>query len=376
MRNSSVIPVLRPALPSADEIFPYLKLIDSSRHYTNSGPLLQQLEEKLACHFGVEVAEIATASNATLALSQALRATGAATGSLCIMPSWTFVATAAAAVWAGLEPYFIDVDPETWLITPDDVRKAAAGRPVGAVIVVSAFGAPLELADWNDFTRTSGIPVVVDAAAGFDGFRFSGAHNSTLPIVVSLHATKVFGVGEGGVVFVKNAALAKRIRAFGNFGFDGSRNASLPGVNAKMSEYAAAVGLAHFALWPETRKRWDALTSAFAEEVRRIPQLRLAPGFGSGWVSSFGLVELPPFVSATALAKSLAEHGIETRQWWGEGCHLQTAYQGFGHPSLPTTHRLARQVLGLPFWLGLGRKDIRFIFQALEEALQLELHNV
>src|SRR3989442_687951 len=115
MQSANVIPVLRPLLRTAGEILPYLEAIDAGRWYTNSGPLLQQFEGRLAEHFGVETTELVTASNATLAIAQSLRAMGAPAGSLCVMPSWTFVATAAAAVWAGLEPYFIDVDPGTWL---------------------------------------------------------------------------------------------------------------------------------------------------------------------------------------------------------------------------------------------------------------------
>jgi dTDP-4-amino-4,6-dideoxygalactose transaminase len=369
-KHAFSLPVLRPLLPTADKIFPYLQAIDEVRWYTNAGPRLEQFERRLAGHFGVDASEIVTSGNATLAIAQSLRAVGAPPGSVCVMPSWTFVATAAAAIWAGLEPHFVDVDRGSWAIRPEDILDVAAKRSVGAAVVVSAFGAPLDVDAWHEFSRTSGIPVVVDAAAGFDAFRLNRLGHNGLPIVVSLHATKVFGVGEGSVVIVRDAALAKKIRAFGNFGFAESRNAYLQGVNAKMSEYTAAVGLAHLDQWPESRERWDALTSAFVDEVNRMPQLRLAPAFGDGWVSSFGLVELPPTISATAVADLLAQRGVETRRWWGEGCHRQTAYQHYEHSSLPRTEYLSRQVLGLPFWLGLGRQDVRLLFQALDDALR------
>jgi dTDP-4-amino-4,6-dideoxygalactose transaminase len=242
-------------------------------------------------------------------------------------------------------------------------------RQVGAVVVVSAFGAPLDLQRWDTFSRESGIPVVVDAAAGFDSFRSRGEREATVPVVVSLHATKVFGVGEGAVVLTGDQALANNIRAYSNFGFHGSRNADVQGVNAKMPEYAAATGLAQLDRWAETRSRWDALTSAFTEEVRGRPQLRLSPSFGEGWVSCYGLVELPASVSANEAIEVLARHGVEARKWWADGCHRHTAYGDVDHSPLPTTEYLGQQVVGLPFWPGLSRSAVHFVFQALDDAL-------
>jgi dTDP-4-amino-4,6-dideoxygalactose transaminase len=368
-RRTVEIPVLRPLLPTVDEMIPYLRRMDASRWYTNYGPLVQLFETRLADHFGVANSNLTTASNATLAIAQSLRALGAPSGSLCVMPAWTFVATAAAAVWAGLNPFFIDVEPGTWLITPEDIRKVAAGRHVGAAVVVSAFGAPLDLHDWDVFSQDTGIPVVVDAAAGFDSFQVRDGRQAAVPVVISLHATKVFGIGEGAVVLTGDAALAKSIRAYGNFGFHGSRDAGLQGVNAKMPEFAAAAGLAQFDRWAETRERWYELTSAFVEEVQARPHLRFAPGFGKGWVSSFGLIELPSPVSADGITEILARHGVETRKWWGEGCHRQTAYQNCDRSLLPNTEILGNQVLGLPFWLGLRREEMRLVFRVLDSAL-------
>ena len=144
-------PILRPLLPTAEKLLPYLQQIDGNRWYTNYGPLVQRFEASLAKHFQVGPNELTTSTNATLALSQTLLARGVTAGSACVMPAWTFVATPAAAIWAGLEPYFVDVDAATWLITPDHVREVMLTRKVGAVIVVSAFGAPLDLGTWDDF---------------------------------------------------------------------------------------------------------------------------------------------------------------------------------------------------------------------------------
>lgn len=363
-------PVLRPRLPTADKLHPYLKRIDAARWYTNGGPVLREFEQKLANHFGVSNPCLVTSSNATLAISQALRAVALQAGGVCVMPSWTFVASAAAAVWAGLEPHFIDVAEESWTIRPEDVLRLSKERPISAVLVVASFGAPLDLGAWDEFTRQSGIPVVVDAAGGFDAYRAQGGGwESEAPVVISLHATKVFGVGEGAAVIVKNPALAERIARFGNFGFQASRNAELPGTNAKMTEYSAAIGLAQLDEWPVTRETWRRLTDAFVHEVGRVDGLRLAPQFGDGWVSSFGMVQFDEGIRAEDVSAFLGGEGIETRQWWSKGCHCQPAYNEYPQSPLSVTNKLGQQVLGLPFWLGLEADDIMSIVTVLEEAI-------
>ncbi|MFP3553219.1 DegT/DnrJ/EryC1/StrS family aminotransferase [Paraburkholderia sp. SIMBA_049] len=370
MRTPIRFPVLKPLLPTADKLLPHIQEIDENRWYTNYGPLVQRFEARLSEHFAVAANELTTSANATLALSQTLLALEADIGTACVMPSWTFVATPAAAIWAGLEPCFVDVDPATWVITPEQVRRVAQTRRVGAVIVVSAFGAPLNLAAWDEFSSSTGIPVVIDAAAGFDGFGGCGRALGRTPVVVSLHATKVSGIGEGAAVVTRDHKLASTIRSLGNFGFDGSRDAIVRGTNAKMSEYTAAIGLAFLSEWPARRARWSELTDTFAHEVKSIPELKLAPGFNEGWVSSYGLVELPAWISADTVMRELSQWGVETRQWWGKGCHRHAAYQNCSAASLDETDRLGRQTLGLPFWLGMTNADVREIFTVFKQILR------
>src|SRR5882757_714779 len=116
------LPVMRPKLPSAPRLVRYLDAIDSSRIYSNFGPLVRSFEDRLAERYDLATGGVTTVANATLGLTLALAAQGAKPGTLCIMPAWTFVASAHAAVNAGLTPYFMDVDPDTWSL---DVSAAA-----------------------------------------------------------------------------------------------------------------------------------------------------------------------------------------------------------------------------------------------------------
>ena len=368
--RSVLYPLLRPKLPTAEKLLPYLQRIDQNGWYTNHGPMLQEFEAQLAEHFQLKVEQLATCANATLAIAQTLKALDVEDGSLCIKPSWTFVAPPAAAKWASLEPYFVDVDPETWLISPESVRDLARTRNVGAVVVVSAFGAPVDLGPWEALTRDTGIPVVIDAAAGFDSFTPYAQWNTPIPVIISMHASNESGSGEGALVLCSDAALAKQISAFGNFGFSGGRQSSVAGANTKMSEYVAATGLAFMTEWPLRRKEWSELTAWFATELSATAGVRASPGFGNGWISSYGLIELQGGISSDEMQKCLRQEGIESRHWWAKGCHSQPAYSSCEKGPLTHTERLAETVLGLPFWRGMTQDDVTTIFQSIRRIMR------
>src|SRR5439155_11936403 len=191
MSRTPLYPVGRPRLPDAAALTPYLREIDANRYYSNYGPLVQRFQERLtaATRFvGDDAGVVVTCANATLGLAAALIAHGVRTGDLCVMPAWTFVASPLAARLAGMTPYFGDVDEADWTLTPAAAERAVAAAPgrVGAVMVVAPFGRPVEAAPWDDFAKATGLPVVIDAAAGFDTVEAGKA-----AVVVSLHATKV-----------------------------------------------------------------------------------------------------------------------------------------------------------------------------------------
>src|SRR5262245_61981348 len=142
-----MIPVQRPRLPTAERLLPYLRRIDAARWYTNQGPLVNALEERLAALIGAATGCVAVQANGTLSLTLALKAFGAPPGALCLTPSWTFVATVAAISAANMVPYFVDVDRATWALTPEAVQSVLGEVVnVGAVMVVSPFGAPIDCA--------------------------------------------------------------------------------------------------------------------------------------------------------------------------------------------------------------------------------------
>lgn len=357
------IPVLRPRLPRAEALLPWLRRIDQARIYSNFGPLSDAFSHRVADHLGTARGTILPLANATLGLTAGLMAAGAKPGTLCALPAFTFAASAHAVIAAGLVPWLLDVAEDNWQLTPGAVERALADAPgpVGAVMPVCPFGQPVDWAAWSEFHRRTGLPVVIDAAAGFDGVRAS-----PLPAVVSLHATKALGVGEGGLVVCSDPDRLDQIRRRINFGFLGSRTAGVAALNAKMSEYHAAIGLAALAEWPETRAALARVQGGLRQRLERIG-LGCPAGLGGDWVSTTFCLRLPR--DAVAVAETLAARGIETRRWWNDGLHRHPAFAACPRRPLPVTEALAARVLGLPCFVDLDEASLDAIAEALAAAL-------
>ncbi|MGA0601680.1 aminotransferase class I/II-fold pyridoxal phosphate-dependent enzyme [Caulobacter sp. KR2-114] len=354
----------RPQLPTAQALAPYLRRIDEARWYSNFGPLLTAFEARLAARFAPGT-EIVTCANATQGLALCLQALSLPPGSLCAIPAYTFVATAHAVAAAGLTPWLLDVDPQNWTLQPHAVRAALAGAPgpVSAVIVVAPFGLMPDLAPWLALRAETGIAVVVDAAAAFDAL-----NAAPLPAVVSLHATKALGIGEGGFLATEDADLARRVRELTSFGFRGARESQMPATNAKLSEYAAAVGLAALDAWPHDRLRWLRAARGLRAAMTHLPQVVFQEGWGLSWATSVCCVRLPDG-AADAVARDLAAAGVETRAWWGRGCHTHPAFAGCPRGDLTQTDRLGSAVLGLPFRVDLDHAQTGRIAAALAQSV-------
>ncbi len=369
-RAEATLPLCRPKLPEPSRYLPLLEEMQRSGWYSNFGPLERRLAEKLASMFGLPDGCAHPAASGTAALVAAIKAVALPDRPRCLMPSWSYVATAAAARATGLEPQFADVNAETWALDPSSIATRRDLAQIGAIVVVAPFGAPLDIAAWEGVRAQTGIPVVVDAAAAF-GTLCAGHGNGIqmpagrLPTVVSLHATKTLAIGEGGLILDADPAMVAPLRAHLNFGFFGTREARWPGVNGKLSELAAAVGLAALDEWTNTSGEWVSAIQhyrtremAFAQHGRLITPPNDVPG------STIQLLSASAAASSDAEAR-LASAGIQTCRWWGGGCHVQPAYQDCPADPLPVTESLGARALGLPLWRGLGSNEVDRVLHAL-----------
>ena len=189
------IPIFKPLLPTHDQLAPYLAKIDHTRWYSNYGPLVQQLEQRFIQHYSSHASpdvskslpHVVSVSNATVGLTLTLQALDLPKNSYCIVPSWTFVASALAIQNAGLTPLFVDIDPQTWCPNPDLVRELVQhhGAQISSLMVVVPFGAPIHTQMWEKLAQSLNIQLIFDAAAAFDTWKLTDS-----PAVLSLHGQR------------------------------------------------------------------------------------------------------------------------------------------------------------------------------------------
>ncbi len=315
---------------------------------------------------GLDPSGAVATSSGTAGLVAALKARAPSPG-LCLMPAWTFAATPAAAVMAGLTPYFLDVDPESWALDPAQVVEQAKTLAPAAILAVIPFGSPFDAEAWAMVERHSGAPVVIDAAAAFDALTSDAGPVGAVPTIVSLHATKAVGCGEGGVVLSRDRDLAARVRRLTNFGFGEERLAVEQGFNGKMSEYHAAVGLAALDAWPERRGEWCAVKQRLRAGLAGLDGLALGPDARTDVaVSTFNVLTDQ---TAEALKLRLAAEGVMTLRWWSVGCADHPAFESCPRGPLPITRHLADHVLGLPLFPDMGADEAARVIGAVSKTL-------
>jgi dTDP-4-amino-4,6-dideoxygalactose transaminase len=321
-------------------------------HLTNDGPFVRRLEEEIArLH---DVRHCVALANATLAQILLLKAMGLESGEV-IVPSFTFVATAHACLWQGLRPVFADVEPETLTLDPADCARRVTSRTVG-LVATHIFGNLADTEALARFSHTRGIFPAFDAAHAFDcdrgGVRPGGFD---APEFLSFHATKAFGTFEGGAVLTRDGALAERLRHLRNFGFRGFDDVTWLGINAKMCEAAAAMGLASLPDFPARRERFAAAHAGYAATFAGVPGLRILPVGTRGRTNYryFAMfVEEAEFgLSRDALYEALWRENVLARRYFHPGCHRMAFYRERNAPPSPplaVTEAACERILCLP----------------------------
>jgi len=353
----SELHVLIPDLPDTEALLPWLRRIDRARRYTNAGPLLDEFETGVAATFDPpgDIGVAAVASGTT-ALDLALAALELPPGGRVLLPALTFPATALAVLRCGLQPVLADVDRASWTLTPEIASAAHATAAVDAVLPVAAYGMPLPVDAWSRFRELTGLAVLFDAAAAFGNQRLP----DRIPVVFSLHATKPFGIGEGGLVVCRDAGFIARVQRLGNFGFDAGVIVAAGGGNGKLSEYHAAVGLAQLARWPALAARRIQLWDRYRKDLAQLGD-RAAAQAGPGCAPAMLVLRLPS--AAQRIREALAEIGIGTRRWYCPPLHRHPALadlQRIGPQTaeLPVSDALGETLLGLPFHTLLSTEDV------------------
>jgi dTDP-4-amino-4,6-dideoxygalactose transaminase len=364
------IPFLRPNLVPRKAYQDYLESIDDSHLYSNNGPLNALFESRVLAEQFQGRGAATTVANATLGLMLAISEVKRPGARYALMPSFTFAACPLAAQWCGLEPYFLDVNPDTWCMDLEELDRALAllGDEVAVVLPYATFGTVLDLTPYKGI-HLRGIPVVVDAAPGFGAEDSIGHIGLGFPglVVFSFHATKAFGVGEGGLVYSADPDLLSRIRTAGNFGFSPARESAQLGLNSKMSEYAAAICLATLDGFPGKLAERQRIHAWYLEALDA--QCQGQAGWGRqvycGSVPWQFMSVLCPDGTRDARRDRMLGLGIECKTYFDPSCHHHPQFLGCRRGSLQATEGLSRRILSLPLWEGMERGDVVRVVQGL-----------
>ena len=265
-----VVYVTRPVLPPRSEIDGFLDKIWDSRFVTNGGPLHHEFETALAKY--LDVPYVTLVANATLGCMLALRSLNI-TGEI-ITPAFSFVATAHAASWAGADLVFADIDPNTLNIDPEDVERRITPR-TRAILAVHCYATPCDTDALADIARRHGLALIYDSAHCFAATDSGGSllRHGDLS-VVSFHATKVFSTLEGGAIISHDAKTKQALDQLTNYGIVDENTVTAIGLNAKMSEFNADVGLAQLPYLRDDIAKRKNVTHRYWDRLKDVPGLR------------------------------------------------------------------------------------------------------
>ncbi|ABX06954.1 MAG TPA: DegT/DnrJ/EryC1/StrS family aminotransferase [Herpetosiphon sp.] len=346
---TSPIRLVRPVLPEFATLAADVEQTLISGMVTK-GQHLVAFEQAVAAHLGV--AHAIAVSSCTTGLALVYRALGL--NGPVIVPSFTFMATVSALIWAGATPRFVEIDPTTTNIDLDAVR-AALTPDVQAIVAVHNFGNPAAIAELEAIAADAGIPLIFDAAHGFgaqyDGRPVGGFGTAEC---FSLSPTKLLIAGEGGIVATNNDELAHKIRTGREYGNDGKYGSDWAGLNARMAEYNAIMGrysLEQLEQAARQRNQYAALYWAALFATPGIDFQKVRPNDRCSYKDYSITIEASEFgISRDLLSKALAAEGIDSRAYYDPPVHRHAAYAQFAptEGSLPKTDWLAQSSLSLP----------------------------
>ncbi|MFM8238631.1 MAG: DegT/DnrJ/EryC1/StrS family aminotransferase, partial [Actinomycetota bacterium] len=327
------------------------------------------LEERAADRLGV--ARVVAVSSCTSGLMLAVRAvTGSARTGGVLLPSFTFSASAHAIAWNGLEPRFVECTADSFQIDPDALAARAGDPGTRAVLATHVFGAPCAPDRIAAVGARHDLPVIFDAAHAF-GAVAAGRRigNFGVAEVFSLTPTKVLVAGEGGLVATDDTALADAIRIGRDYGNPGDYDTRFVGLNARMSEFHAAMALTSLEALDEHLERRRDIADRYRSALAGVPGIgfQVVDPADSSTYKDFTITVDPEGFgcSRDVLARALAAEGIDTRKYFSPPVHRQRAYADLPPAHLPVTDAVAARVLSLPIYPALGDDDLERIAAAV-----------
>lgn len=365
-----MIPVTKPYLPNRQKLDKYIDGIYEREWLTNNGQLVQELTKRLEDYLGVK--NLLLVANGTLALQIAYRALGVSDADRDMKPEaittpFTFVATASSLKWEGVQPVFTDIDPNTWCLAPDKIEGAITSN-TRAIVPVHVFGNACDVEAIEKIASRHDVKVIYDASHAFgvnykDGSLLRHGDASTL----SFHATKLFHTGEGGAIVFKDKRNLDRAKKMINFGITGPETIEDLGINAKMNEFQAAMGLC---VLDEINENMRARQEVFNRYEMLLPGA-LKTQEKSSCIHHNNAYYPVVFKSEKQLihiSEKLKGNGILARRYFYPS--LEQVKCLAAHAELPISKKIASRILCLPIYSGLSHGAVSYIVDTIESALR------
>lgn len=350
--------VTRPFLPPLKEFIAYLERLWESGIFTHNGPFLNQFENELQEYLGIE--NVVCVSNGTIAIQLAIKAFQLQ-GEIITTP-FTFIATADAILWEKCTPVFVDIDPETLNISPDEIENNITEKTV-AILGVHVFGNPCDVERINKISQQYNLKVIYDGAHAM-GVNIGGKTIFSYGDIstVSFHATKLLQTFEGGAVITKDGELARKLKRLRFFGYEG-RDIIDEGFNGKMTEVSAAMGLVNLRYLDDViarRKRLYEIYQTALTSVETVSLQRINP-------QSFNYSYFPVIFNAEEdlqrVEGRLKESNIFPRRYFYPSLNTLDFFPVKTHT--PNSERIAKNVLCIPLFDSLKEETVQMIAEMI-----------
>lgn len=345
------LPITRPTVTADDELFQRFRDIFASGILTD-GTTVAEFERQVAGY--LEVEDVIAVNSCTIGMMLVLRCLSTITR--VILPSFTFMASGHAVVWCGLRPQFADCTLDSFTLDPQLVSDSLDGK-ASAVLGVHTFGIPCDADELAKTATAKGAELILDAAHGFGGRYPDGTRigSKGLAEVFSLSPTKPLSTMEGGLISTNNTDLARAVRTARNYGNPGDYDSRVIGLNGRMTELSAAIGLRNLPMLDQVLEHRRGLAGRYADALAELPLglQRVPDGCVPTYKDFTVLVASEEFgLSRDQLARALAAERISTRSYFDPPLHRQTAYAGVEASEIQLLNAvtLSQQCLSLPLY--------------------------
>lgn len=269
-----LIPVTKPFLPPIEEYMAQVQRAYNNEWLTNRGELVRELEDKIQVYLGSKAKPILM-NNGTIPLQIALKLLGG--GGEIITTPFSYVATTSTIVWEGCIPVYVDMDPIYWTIDETKIEEAITENTT-CILATHVFGNPCNVEEIERIANKHSLHVIYDAAHCF-GVKYKGKSIFDWGDIstCSFHATKIFHTGEGGAAFVNDEDLYEKVFYSHNFGHNGPTDFHGLGINGKMSELQAAMGLAVLPSMNEIIEKRRLIYEKYCSEIEDYKFIQIRP---------------------------------------------------------------------------------------------------